>query len=466
MRTLYIDCGMGAAGDMLTAALLDLVPDPEEAVRELNEMGIPGVRYEMVRMKKQGISGMHMKVLVHGVEEEPLPDDSMAEGHDHGDHAHGDHAHGEEHGHAHEGHFPEEHHHEEHAHGHPHGDHPEEEHHHGEHAHHHHGMHLSEIEALIRKLHAPETVKEDACAIYSLIADAECTVHESDRAEVHFHELGMMDAVADVCAASFLMRRLDPKRIVASPVRVGYGHLHCAHGILPVPAPATALILRGMPNYAGDLAGEFCTPTGAAILRHFVHEYGRQPVMAADRIGTGFGTKDFPVLNCVRTLLGEDAAEELPEKHAAEDRASERILTLACNLDDCTAEETAFAMEELLSAGALDVFTVPAGMKKSRPGTILTVLAYPEKEQLLTELLMKYTPTLGVRVTECTRYTLSREERTVETELGPVRVKRASGYGTEKEKAEYEDLAALARRHGLTLAEVRGIVLQALRERD
>ena len=269
MKALYIDCGMGAAGDMLTAALLELMPEPEKFVERLNALGIPGVEYRAVPCVKCGIKGTRMEVLVNGEEE-------CADEHGH----HHEHAHDETHEHAH-------------THEHACGGH-----------HHHAGM--ADIEAIFARLDMPEAVKDDALAVYKIIAEAESAVHGVPVTEIHFHEVGAMDAVADVAAVSLLMHELAPARVTASPVHVGSGTVRCAHGVLPVPAPATARILEGVPIYGGEVRGELCTPTGAALLKHFAAGFGPMPLMRLEKTGYGMGKKNFgDRANCVRAMMGE-----------------------------------------------------------------------------------------------------------------------------------------------------------------
>lgn len=343
MRTLYLDCGMGAAGDMLTAALLELLPRPDEFVKRLNGLGIPGVTYRLERAEKCGITGSRVTVTVNGETE-----------HDH------DHHHDHDHEHDH---------------------------------HHHNGMH--EIGHIVERLPVSDRVRRDILAVYDGIAQAESHVHGVPVTDIHFHEVGTMDAVADVTAVCLLMEELAPDQVIASPVHVGSGTVRCAHGILPVPAPATAYILRDVPIYGGGIDGELCTPTGAALLRHFVTRFGDMPVMTLRAVGYGMGHKDFPQANCLRAMLGDTAAD------------IGDVYELACNLDDMTGEDIAFAMERLLEAGALDVYTVPIGMKKSRPGVMLCILCREEQREEMARLLLRHTTTLGVRESRHRRYTLS-----------------------------------------------------------
>lgn len=417
MKTLYLECNMGAAGDMLMAALLELLPDRQAFLDRMNALGIPGVRLSAAPAVKCGITGTHMTVTVNGEEEESL--DEVPGHHHHHEHDH-EHEHDHDHDHAHE-------------HNHAHGQ-----------THHHTGM--EEIGALIARFNLPEKVKANALAVYGLIAEAESHAHGRPPEQIHFHEVGTMDAVADIVGVCLLLDMLAPDRVTASPVHVGSGQVRCAHGVLPVPAPATAYLLRDVPIYGGAVRGELCTPTGAALLRHFADEFGAMPLMRTSGIGYGMGKKDFEAANCVRALLGETGA------------GGDEIIELYCNLDDMTPEALGFAQERLLEGGALDVFTTPIGMKKNRPGVLLTVLCHEDTREGLVRLLFRHTTTLGVRETVSRRYTLDRTERTAQTPYGPVRVKRSAGWGVTREKPEYEDLAKIAKAQNLSLSQVQKAV--------
>lgn len=397
MKTLYLDCSMGAAGDMLTAALLEIHPEPEKLVEKLNNLGLPGVEFKAETAVKCGITGTHMAVQINGKEE------NAGDMHSHLEHNHEEHSHHEHHN-------------------------------------------LQNIKDIVELLKVPEPVKKDVLAVYKLIAKAESHVHGQPVEQIHFHEVGTMDAVADVTAVCLLIRELAPERIIASPVHVGSGHVHCAHGILPVPAPATAWILKDVPTYGGEIQGELCTPTGAALLKHFVDKFGNQPLMKVENIGYGCGKKDFEMANCVRAMLGE----------TTENRES--ILELCCNLDDMTPEAIGFAMEELFRVGALDVYTTPVGMKKNRPGILLTCMCKEEQRDIIIREMFLHTTTLGIRENICNRYTLDRKEETVETEYGPVRIKKVFGWNITREKAEYEDLAGIAREQNMSISQVKKIV--------
>ena len=425
MRILYLDCSMGAAGDMLTAALLELLPDPESFLEKLNGLGIPGVRFVREPSVKCGITGTHMKVLVEGIEE--------GEGiHEH------EHGHPYEHGHSHEHSHEHEH---EHSHEHLHD-------HDGGHDHSHPHSHssLPEIEQIVDHLELSAKVKKDILSVYRLIAEAESQVHGVPVPQIHFHEVGTMDAVADVTAVCLLIDVLAPDQILASPVHVGSGQVHCAHGILPVPAPATAQILKDVPIWSGRIRGELCTPTGAALLKHFVSRFCPMPQMSVSGIGYGMGKKDFEAANCVRAMLGK---QESPE---------DLVLELSCNVDDMTAEEISFAMDRLFEAGAREVYTVPIGMKKSRPGVLLRAMCQENVKDEVLAAFFRHTSTLGVRETATRRYILDRRIETRDTSLGPVHCKISSGYGVTREKYEYDDLNRIASEQGLSLQEVRRII--------
>ena len=387
MKILYLNCAMGAAGDMLAAALLELHPEPAAFLKKLNAALPERVRVTAEPDLKQGIRGTHFHVEIDGEEE------------------------GLEEGRAH----------------HPHTS-------------------VKEILARIEALEIPEQVKEDALAVYRRIAEAESEVHGEPVENIHLHEVGSLDALADVLAVCWLIRELQPEQILCSPIAVGSGTVKCAHGVLPVPAPATERLLRGLPIEGGSEKGELCTPTGAALLGYFAAGFGPIPAMRLQKSGVGTGSKDFASPNILRALWGESGEER------------ESILELRCNLDDNTPEEIGFAMERLFEAGALDVFTAPIGVKKNRPGIMFTVLCKQEQRDALLRCLFQHTGTLGVRETLCPRYTLRRSLRTVETEAGPVRVKIAEGFGVRREKPEYEDLARIARERGISLRQAAALL--------
>ncbi len=403
MRTLYIQCNMGAAGDMLSAALFELLEDKKAFLEKLNQVGIPNVKVTAEKTEKCGITGTHFHVLIDGEEE----------GEEHKHHAH----------------------HHEHAHAH--------DHHHGQEHHHHHNG-IKDIEHLVKEhLNLEEKVKEDILEVFSDIAKAESKVHGKEMDQIHFHEVGTMDAVADITAVCMLMQELKAEKIVASAVHVGSGTVKCAHGILPVPAPATSLLLQGVPIYSGEVKGELCTPTGAALLKHFASEFGQMPLMKVEKIGYGMGKKDFEQANCVRVFLGET------------DERKDSINELSCNLDDMTGEEIGFALDRLYEAGAAEVYTLPAATKKNRPAVILNVLCKDEVKEEIVRTIFKHTSTIGIREKKMNRYVLDRGSSSVDTIYGKVRRKDCAGYGSEKSKYEFDDLAKIAREKGKSIAEIR-----------
>ena len=300
---------------------------------------------------------------------------------------------------------------------------------------------------LVGHLALPEKVKEDVAAVYRLLADAESRAHGRPVGEVHFHEVGALDAVADIAAVCWLLAEIAPDEIVVSPVHVGSGTVRCAHGVLPVPAPATAFLLEGVPSYSdGAVQGELCTPTGAALLRHFATRFGPQPVLRVTAIGYGAGKKDFEGrANLLRVALGESMTED----------GTDEVLELSCNIDDMTGEEIAFACERLFAAGAKDVVTIPLTMKKGRPGVMIQALCAPSGHDAVVAAMFRHTTTLGVRETRCRRHVLARREEAATLPDGTiVRRKVSEGYGVRRVKLEHDDVAAYARKADVPLREV------------
>ena len=301
---------------------------------------------------------------------------------------------------------------------------------------------MKEIREIVSKLDLPEKVKDDVMGVYALIAEAEAFAHGTQIELIHFHEVGMMDAVTDVSAVCLLMHMISPDRVVVSPVCTGFGQVRCMHGILPVPTPATAYLLKDMPAYAGRIRAELLTPTGAALLRYFADEFAQMPMMRVEKLGCGCGMKDFDTANCVRVMLGEE-----------EGRMDDAV-EISCNLDDMTGEAIAYACEILMESGALDVWTTPIGMKKGRPGVMLSCLCKNADREKLVRCMLRHTSTLGVRMRNVERMVLERGEEEVQTPYGDIRMKHASGFGVRKCKMEYEDLKRAARGQNMSLAEL------------
>lgn len=409
---------MGAAGDMLSAALMELLPDADEFIRKMNGLGIPGVEIKRDIAVKCGIRGTHFTVLVNGTEEDgQIHEDDHVSGHEH-THTHY-HVHVQNsdlnhtHVHSHTAELPE-----------------------------HHHSSMQQIEQIVTSLQLPEKVQTDVLAVYRLIAEAESHVHGVPVTDIHFHEVGTIDAVTDITAVCLLMNEIAPDEVVVSPVHVGSGQVRCAHGVLPVPAPATLYLLQDVPIYGGEIKGELCTPTGAALLKYFASCFGDMPVMKPLAVGYGMGKKDFKWANCVRVMLGE--TEDL----------TDTILELSCNVDDMTAEAIGFAFERLFEAGAKDVYTIPVSMKKSRPAVRICVVCRETERDSIVRCLFRHTSTIGIREAVMNRYVLDRKFETVHTPYGDVRKKISFGYGVSRVKYEYDDLARIAREQGCSLEEI------------
>lgn len=425
MKILYLDLSMGVAGDMLMGALASLLDEAKQSefLKKLNGAGIPGVTVSLACDKKCGIAGKHADVRVHGETEksedihrhdtEHINDGHNHDGKDEMQNEHGLHNHG---------------------------------------THNHFHASMSEITEIINKLEVSDRVKKEIENVYRRIADAESRVHGMDASVVHFHEVGMMDALADITGCALLFEMLDADCIIASPVNTGYGQVKCAHGILPVPAPATALLLRDIPCYGGSIEGELTTPTGAALICNYVNSFGNMPLMQIDNIGYGTGHKDFEAANVVRAILGKTADKE------------DKIIEMNCNLDDITAEEAGYVMKLLMENGAKDVYTVPVTMKKSRPGIILGVLCKPSDKDKLAELIFKHTTTIGIRYSEKERMVMDRINQTVHTKYGDVNIKVSEGFGVKKYKAEYEDLKRIADEKNISFSQIKESIYKSIED--
>jgi uncharacterized protein (TIGR00299 family) protein len=429
---LYLECAMGASGDMLMGALLELLPDRDSFIQKMRDLGLPGVAIGYGPAVKCGVSGTKMRISVGG-EEETSKDVVLSGEHAHGHKHEQGHDHGDGHAHTHV--FAES------------GAHTHEDAHGHTHAH----YTYSDICALIGKLDIPGDVRDDALAVYTLIGEAESAVHGVPIDQIHFHEVGSLDAVVDVVGCALLFHMLGATTIEATPVHVGSGFVRCAHGILPVPAPATARILQGVPIYGGKIKGELCTPTGAALLKHFVRRFGDLEQTSVTKIGYGMGAKDFEAANCLRAFMSDGPG------------ANDTVVELRCNLDDMTPEAVGFATELLLEHGALDVFTTPITMKKNRPAVMLTCLCRPDDKNDISRLLLENTTTLGVRYETMCRDILDTESYKVATPYGDIRIKSARGFGLVKEKPEYDDVRAAAVTHGVPFFQVYAAAAAAMK---
>jgi len=440
------------------AALYELLPEKEAFQGKMRQLGLPGVALEYSESVKCGIKGTHITVKVSGDEEQSLdvpaaqsPESIHSHehinGHSH-EHSH-DHGHSQSHLHSH--------HHEKSvaASGAPHG--------HGDHNHDHGHSHggsggrqygFKEILDLISGLDLPDNVRENALSVYRILGEAEAAVHGIPLDEIHLHELGTLDAVADIVGCCLLIDMLGVTDITASPVHVGSGFVRCQHGVLPVPAPAAAEILKGVPIYGGRIEGELCTPTGAALLKRFVSRFGAMAPMTVARIGCGMGKKDFEAANCLRAFL---CAENEPDS-----KGRELVYEISCNLDDMTPEAIGAVFEPLFREGALDVFATPITMKKNRPAVMLSCICSEDNRNTLARLMLEHTTTLGVRITACQRDVLARSVETVSTEYGDIRVKHAQGFGIIKHKPEYEDVLKAAKQNGLPFMTVYEAAMRAV----
>lgn len=422
MKTIYLECNMGAAGDMLMSALYEICEQKDWFLSKMNEVFAPyGVILTAASASKCGICGTQMQVSVHGIEEGA---DSPSE------HTMQHEAHAHEHKHA-----PASTHKHESVHG---------------HAHHH--ADYPSILAQIKTLALAEEVKEAASAIYRLLGEAEAKVHHTTLEQIHFHEVGTLDALADVVGCALLIHLIAPEQILASPIHVGSGFVHCAHGVLPVPAPATAELLKGIPSHSGSVSGELCTPTGAAILKYYVTRFLPMPPLCTTAIGYGMGKKDFETANCLRAFLGDAAPASSHNNKNDTFPCDDTILSISCNIDDMTGEALGLAAEILMSAGALDVYMIPVQMKKNRPGTLLTCICEITDREKFTKLFFLHTSTRGVRYQTFARAKLSSSFETCPSSYGDIRIKKSFGYGIQKEKPEFEDLRSAVIKNGYSIS--------------
>ncbi len=464
MRTLYLDCFAGISGDMFVGAMLDLSAgfDLERLQSELEKLGLGGYRLEAGEGLKHGVRATAFRVYLDD-EKEKLADSEYVEI-DASETAH-DHTHDHEDSHRHVDHFNN-----------------------GERCHSD-GRGLQEILELLEGSGLSAGVKKMATAIFQRLAEAEARVHDVNPQEVHFHEVGGIDAIVDITAAAIGLEMLGIEAVFASRLQLGSGFVRSSHGTLPVPAPATAELLKGVPVFTGDIKGELVTPTGAAVLTAIARGYGSMPEMVVESVGYGAGTRDRDFPNVLRAYLGESRIEAasnkaerrlpripFPEQHDAPLEPggyhSGEAMMIEANIDDSNPQFFERLVERLLDAGALDVTLISVYMKKSRPGVMLQVLARPEGMDQLLQIIFVKSTTIGVRSYPVTKHMLEREQVTVDTELGPVRVKVARlGRQADRKRLadkknpivnvtpEYEDCRELAIRYGLSVKEVYRLAL-------
>ena len=448
MRIAYLECFSGISGDMFLGALVDAGVSPRLLEDAVAALGV-GAKLEISRVMRSGISATKVDVWVDGEKDMPR-EEYWAKQNNEGvlrapspansDHKH-DHHH--EHGHDHEHGYSHDHDHEHH-----HADEPSRAGVPAPHQHTHRG--LTEIRKIISAAAISDSAKNTAISIFEALGAAEAKIHNVPIEDIHFHEVGAVDAMVDIVCASVGSEALGVGEIICSPLNVGGGTVKCAHGTFPVPAPATVELLKDAPVYSSGVQMELVTPTGAAIVRTLARRFGPFPQMKIDKSGYGAGSRELDGhANVARLVIGEAASA-----HASR-VTSETITVLEANIDDLNPQVFGYVMDRLFEEGALDVFGMPVQMKKNRPGTLLTVLCKPEDADKLTHLIFAETTTLGVRRREEARQTLARRWENVRTQWGEVRMKIASMNGTVTNYApEYEDCRRLAAEHRVPLKTV------------
>jgi uncharacterized protein (TIGR00299 family) protein len=429
VRVLYFDCFSGASGDMVLGALIDAGVAFDDIRRALGSLAISPDSVWTEQVVRAGIRATKFCV----VGEEPM----AVQAHEH---SHG-HAHSHVRGHGHHPHGHDHHHDHGDAHGHAHET--------GHHAH----RSLAEISALIEQSALSGRGKARAKALFQQLGAAEAAIHGTTLEKVHLHEVGALDSIIDIVGAVYALESLGVDRVVASPLNVGSGSVRSAHGLFPVPAPATMRLLQGAPIYSGAQQAELVTPTGALLVTSYATEFGAIPPMRVSAVGYGAGSRDFPETpNVLRVLVGEADATA----------PSTSVVVIEADIDDMNPQIFGVVMDALHAEGALDVFYTAIQMKKNRPGTLLTVVAPPDARARLTATIFRETTTIGVRYREMSRECLDREEVTVTTPLGAVRVKVARRDGRVLNASpEFEDCARIARERNVPVKEVQALAIKA-----
>ncbi len=450
MRIAYLDCFAGISGDMFLGALLDAgVPLSvlEDATKALNL----GASLTVETVDRSGISSKKVTVLEHGAPAESEVPQS---------HSHMEHQHPHDHTHTHQ---PQT----QHLHktGHPHTHEPVSE---STHAHPHvHGRSLTVIRQLIQSSTLAGPVKSFAIRAFELLGASEAKIHNVPVDEIHFHEVGAVDAIVDIVAASAGIVHLDIGAWHSSPLNVGGGMVVCAHGTFPVPAPATADLLRGLPTYSAHIAKELVTPTGAALIKALAPSFGPQPAMQVEHIGYGAGSRnptDFP--NVLRLSIGESStsapSQTVPSSEVGFTNATQTVTVLETALDDLSPQIIAYVAEQALKLGALDVMLTPVLMKKGRPGTLITLLCDEDHQPALARLLLTETSTLGLRISRQQRICLDRRHTPVSTPYGEIRIKVGALDDEELNAApEFEDCRTAALDHAVSIKRVQQAAIAA-----
>jgi uncharacterized protein (TIGR00299 family) protein len=420
MANYHLDCSSGIAGDMFLGACLDLGMPVEVLSDVIARLGLSGVSAEVRKASRGGFEGTRFRVLEHGKSiEGPDPEEAGQHEHHH-EHHHHDHDHHHDHGH--------------------------------QHGHHHHGQTrgLAEIRGMIQGSALSGAVKERAVRLFQRLGEAEAKAHGMPIERVHFHEVGAIDSIVDLVGAAAAIEHLAPERLTCGPVNLGSGRVRMAHGEVSIPAPATAELLRGVPVFGGP-GGELTTPTGAVLLAELVDEFVELPAMVLEGVGYGLGKKDLPTHpNALRLLRGRSAG------------ARAEVMVVETEIDDLPGEGFGFLMERLLDAGALDVYFTPVQMKKSRPGTLVTLLCRRPKLEELAGILLTESGSLGCRYHAASRFEAEREILEVATAFGTVRIKRARLDGRPLAVApEFEDCRRLALASGVPWRDVYRAALTA-----
>lgn len=444
-KILYLDCFSGVSGDMLLGALLDAGLPLDALKAALGSLAVDRYELHAPRVLRAGVSATRFLLDEPGGADDAPAVAAAAQAHSSGhthSHAHvGSHSQIHAHHHDHKGHEAQAHHHDHH---HDHG--PEGG---AGHAH----RTVREIETLIGASSLSAGARERAVALFRRLAEAEAEIHQMPIERIHLHEVGALDSIIDIVGGVFALEWFGADRIVSSPLNLGSGMVRCAHGVFPVPAPATARLVERIPVYQDGPAVELTTPTGALLVTGFADDYGPMPPMRVLRTGYGAGHRDFPDRpNVLRVFVGE--ADGRP--------GTERVTLLEFEIDDMNPQLFGVLMESLLHAGAYDVYYTPVQMKKNRPGTLVTVIASPDRRSPLSEIVFRETTTLGVRYHDVTRECLARDLVPVETPWGPVPVKVARlGRVVVNAAPEFDACVRLARTHGLAVKEVQAAALKA-----
>ena len=395
MSSIFFDCSMGAAGDMIMASLLSVYDRKDEFIEKMNSLSLSGVTVSAEESVKCGIAGLRVNVQINGEEEGNRKESGVQP-----------------------------------------------------------VKYAVEIDNVIGQLDLPDKVREDALNVFRIIYEAESKVHGEPPENIHLHEVGSLDAICDIAGVCYLMFLLGVESASASAVNVGEGTVHTSHGLLPVPAPAAAEILRGTLIYSNGIKSELCTPTGAALLKYYCSSFGSMSPMNYSAVGYGMGKKDFERANCIRAFLCDSKPAQ-----------QQTVSLIETNIDDMTPEDLALSTEIIMDAGALDVFCTPIVMKKGRAAQKLSVLCRIEDKDKFSGLILKYTSSIGVRIADCERTVLDRTADEFESSYGKVRIKTSSGSGIIRHKAEFEDLKKISAQINIPVSQLRNEIEAELKSK-